>query len=46
MIQQLVAFDGTIDENLKSKNEMLWVQKMNTCKNIAEEIALNEIVYV
>ncbi len=46
IIQQLVEFDGTINEKLKSKNEMLWVQKMNTCKNIAEEIVLNEIVYV
>ena len=32
-------------EKLKAKNQMLWIQKMNTCKNIAEEIVLREIVY-
>ena len=29
----------------KAKNQMLWIQKMNTCKSIAEEIVLREIVY-
>ena len=26
-------------------HQLLWVQKMNNCKKIAEEIALKEIVY-
>jgi len=32
-------------EKLKSENQLLWVQKMNNCKNTAEEIVLREIVY-
>ena len=45
LINELIEFDGTITEKLKAKNQMLWIQKMNTCKNIAEEIVLREIVY-
>ena len=45
LIDKLIEFDGTITEKLKVKNQMLWIQKMNTCKNIAEEIVLREIVY-
>ena len=45
LIDKLIEFDGTITEKLKAKNQMLWIQKMNTCKNIAEEIVLKEIVY-
>ena len=45
LIDKLIEFDGTITEKLKAKNQMLWIQKMNTCKNIAEEIVLREIVY-
>ena len=45
LINKLIEFDGTITEKLKATNQMLWIQKMNTCKNIAEEIVLKEIVY-
>ena len=45
LINELVESDGTINEKLKSKNQMLWIQKMNTCKNIDEEIVLKEYVY-
>lgn len=45
LIDKLIEFDGTITEKLKAKNQMLWIQKMNTCKNIAEEIVLREIIY-
>ncbi len=45
LIDKLIEFDGTINEKLKAKNQMLWVQKMNTCKSIAEEIVLKEYVY-
>lgn len=45
LINKLINFDGTITKKLKVKNKMLWIQKMNTCKNIAEEIVLKEIVY-
>ena len=45
LINKLIELDGTIDEKLKAKNEMLWVQKMNKCKSIAEEIVIRENIY-
>jgi hypothetical protein len=35
-----------ISEELKSKNQMLWVSKMNSIKNRVEEIILKEYIYV
>ena len=35
-----------VTENLKSNNQLEWVAKMNNIKNRAEEIVLNEYVYV
>lgn len=35
-----------ITEELKSSNQMLWISKMNNIRNIAEEIALKEYIYV
>ena len=45
LIKQLIELDGTINEKLKAKNEMLWVQKMNKCKSIAEELVIRENIY-
>lgn len=45
LINELVISDDTINEELKATNQMLWVQKMNNCKNIAEEIVLKELIY-
>ena len=45
LIKQLIELDGTINEELKSENEMLWVQKMNKCKSIAEELVIKENIY-
>ena len=45
IINKLIELDGTIDEKLKDKNEMLWVQTMNKCKSIAEEIVIKENIY-
>ena len=45
IINELVKSDSTINEELKATNQMLWVQKMNNCKNIAEEIVLKELIY-
>ena len=42
LVEQLIELDDTINEKLKAKNEMLWVQKMNKCKSIAEEIVIKE----
>ena len=48
-VQKLIkelAEKENINENLKQVNQMLWVSKMNSIKNIAEEIALKEYIYV
>ncbi len=45
IIKQLAESEN-IDENLKQSNQMEWVQAMNNIKNRAEEIVLNEIIYV
>ena len=45
LINKLIELDGTINEKLKEKDEMLWVQKMNKCKSIAEELVIKENIY-
>ena len=45
IISKLAEAEG-IDEKLKQDNQMEWVQAMNNIKNRAEEIVLNEIIYV
>lgn len=35
-----------VNENLKEYHQMEWIQAMNNIKNRAEEIVLNEIIYV
>ena len=38
--------DENVNEQLKEHYQMEWVQAMNNIKNRAEEIVLNEIIYV
>lgn len=45
IIKQLAKSEN-ITENLKSNNQLAWVQAMNNIKNRAEEIVYNEIIYV
>ena len=45
LIKELTEKEN-ITEKLKSSNQMLWISKMNNIKNIAEEIALKEYIYV
>lgn len=45
LINEMVKSDDSINENLKATNQLLWVQKMNNYKNIAEEIVLKELIY-
>ena len=48
-VQKLIkelAEKENITEELKSSNQMLWIGKMNNIKDIAEEIVLNEYIYV
>lgn len=40
------AEDENVNELLKEHHQMEWVQAMNNFKNMAEEIVLNEIIYV
>ena len=35
-----------VTEQLKAEQSMLWVQRMNEIRNIAEEIVLAEMIYV
>lgn len=45
LINELVRLDDSITEELKTNNQMLWIQKMNNYKNIVEEIVLKELIY-
>ena len=40
------AEDENVNELLKEHHQIEWVQAMNNFKNRAEEIVLNEIIYV
>ena len=49
MVQKLIkelAEKENITEELKSSNQMLWIDKMNNIKNRVEEIILKEYIYV
>lgn len=45
LIKELTEKEN-ITEELKSSNQMLWISKMSNIKNIADEIALKEYIYV
>lgn len=45
IISQLMKQEN-VTEELKSTNQMEWVQDMNNIKNRAEEIVLKELIYV
>ena len=45
LIKQMAEKEN-ITEELKANNQMEWVQKMNNIKNSAEEIILNETIYM
>ena len=44
LIQEFAKQDN-INEELKAKNQLEWVQMMNNCKNRAEEIVFSELIY-
>ena len=37
--------EGSVNDELKENNQMVWVQAMNSIHNRAEEIVLHELVY-
>lgn len=41
---QMMKQEG-VTEKLKAENQMLWVQKMNSIRQAAEETVLTELVY-
>lgn len=45
LIKELTEKEN-ITEELKSGNQMLWIGKMNSIRNIVEEIVLKEYIYV
>ena len=45
LMNQLITNDPTITEELKEKDPLLWTQKMNSLKSIADEIILKEDIY-
>ena len=45
IVNSLIKSDASITEKLKSENQLLWVQKINNCKSIAEEVVLKEVIY-
>jgi hypothetical protein len=46
MLIKQIAERENVNENLKAKDQMEWVRRMNNIKNRAEEIVYNEIIYV
>ena len=44
MVTKMAEQEG-VTEQLKADNQMLWVQKMNSIHNRAEEVILREYVY-
>ena len=41
---QMATADG-VTEDLKARDQMLWVQRTNNIRNRAEEIIYNELIY-
>ena len=45
LVKQLAEQEG-VTEQLKTEDQMLWVQRMNNIRNRATEIVNNELIYV
>ncbi len=45
ILTAVLAKQRGIDEKLKAADPLLWVQEMNNCKDSAEEIILQEMIY-
>ena len=44
LISQLAQQEG-VTEQLKTENQMEWVARMNSIRNQADEIVLNDLIY-
>lgn len=46
LIEQYKKSDKLLSEKSKSNNQLEWVKLMNNYKNIAEEVILNEYIFI
>ena len=44
LIRQLAAAEG-VTESLKARDQMEWVRRMNSIRNRAEEMVINDLIY-
>ena len=44
LVKQMANKDG-VDETMKRRDQLRWVQRMNNIRNRAEEIVLQELIY-
>ena len=44
LVRQLAEREG-VTEHIKAENQMLWVKKMNSIRNSAEEIVNHELIF-
>lgn len=44
LVKQIAEKEG-ITEQLKESDQMLWVERMNACRNAAAEIVNNELIF-
>jgi len=45
LVKQMAKEEG-VTESLKRQDQMLWVQRMNSIRNRAEESVLPEVLYI
>ena len=45
LTRQLAAAEG-VTEALKSRDQLEWVRRMNSIRNRAEEVVMNDLIYI
>ena len=45
LVKQMAAAEG-VTEQLKAINQMAWVGKMNSIRNLSNEIVNNELIFM
>ena len=44
MVLQMAQTEN-VTEKMKAENQMLWIQRMNSIRQSAEEMVLNDLIY-
>ena len=44
LVKQIAALEG-VTEQLKARDQMLWVQRMNSIRDRAMEVVDNDLIY-